>query len=140
MIENLITRQNTNRLLLSLVLLDIVLSSTGYLLPGVWFKIFHGVSYIDPQGFLQRCAGNWAMFTVLQTIALYKWEKNLIWLGVVAGVRLSDMLTDWSYLWFCSDITWFGRLALFNAGPFNLLCGLYLYYAYKRFNSTQSMS
>ncbi len=133
MIDKYITITNTNRVLLSLVLLDIVLLVIGYFFPQFWFKIFHGVEYIDPQGFLPRCAGHWTMFAILQGIALLKWRKDIVWLPIVAGVRFSDMLTDWSYLYFCSDITLFGKMALFGAGPGNFLFGLFLFKAYKQF-------
>ena len=127
-----INERNTTRLLVALLALDVVLSLWGYLLPELWFRIFHGVEYVDPQGFLRRCAGNWTLFAVLQAIALVRWRRDGVWLVVVAGVRWSDLLTDWSYLWFCSDITLFGRIALFSAGPMNFLCGLYLFKAFKR--------
>jgi len=133
--NNLINIQNTRRLLLSLVVLDVLLSLTGYLWPDFWFRVFHGTEYMDPQGFLRRCAGNWAMFAVLQAIALARWEKDTVWLGIVAGVRFSDLLTDWSYLWFCSDVTLPGRVLLFSAGPLNLACGLYFYLAFRKFSA-----
>lgn len=130
--RRLITAENTNRLLASLVLLDVTLALWGYLFPEAWFHLFHGVPYDDPQGFLRRCAGNWAMFAVLQGLALWKWSSRPIWLGIVAGVRFSDLLTDGSYLWFCTDITPLGRWLLLAAGPLNLACGIYFYLAYER--------
>ncbi len=134
MSDGLINIQNTRRILIALLLLDVVLTLVGYLFPGFWFRIFHGVEYVDPQGFLRRCAGNWAMFALLQAIALWRWERERVWLAVVSGVRFSDLLTDWSYLWYCTDITWFGRAALFAAGPLNFLCGLYFFLAFRKFD------
>ena len=119
-------------LLLALILLDVTIAVVAFIFPELWFKIFHGVPYLDPQGFLRRCGANWAAFALIQIIAFMKWEKKPYWLAIVAGVRFSDMFTDWTYLWFCSDITIFGRISLFAISPLNVVFGLYFLNAYKR--------
>ncbi|MFC2091551.1 hypothetical protein ACFLTD_02130, partial [Elusimicrobiota bacterium] len=96
-------------LLFALIVFDVVISVTGFFFPYLWFEIFHGVLYDDPQGFLRRCAANWLAFALVQLIAYINWEKKPYWLAVVAGVRFSDIFTDWIYLWFSADITSFGR-------------------------------
>ena len=121
-----------NLILMALVITDIVLAAWGFFLPELWFKVFHGVPYNDPQGFLPRCAANWTAFLLLQIIALIRWPKEPFWLVMVCGARFSDVLTDFTYYWFCSDITWFGRGALLSAGPLNFLVGWYLLSAYKK--------
>jgi len=68
--ENL--EKNIQILLISLVMLDITLACWGYFWPKGWFWLFHGVSYVDPQGLLQRSAGNWAAFALFQAIALLR--------------------------------------------------------------------
>lgn len=113
-------------LLLFLAALDVTLSIAALFFPDFWFAVFHGVDYVDPQGFLRRCGANWTAFALFQIIALFKWRKKPYWLLIVAGIRLSDIFTDWTYLLFCNDITWFGRISLFVVPPCNLLFGWYL--------------
>lgn len=124
--------QKITSVLVGLVLLDLTLSLLGYFGPELWFRLFHGVAYNDPQGFLRRSAANWTAFLLIQLIALLRWKKDHMWLKVVAGVRFSDLFTDLAYLLFCSDITLFGRIALMSAGPANLLVGLYLWAASRK--------
>jgi hypothetical protein len=109
--------------LLALIALDVVLAGVAFFLPNVWFAIFHGTEYVDPQGLLRRCAANWAAFALFQAVAYAKWEKNSAWLAIVAGLRLSDIFTDWAYLAFAQNLTWFGWLALALAPPTNLFAG-----------------
>jgi hypothetical protein len=119
-------------LLGALFLLDLVLTLAAFLAPELWFRVFHGVAYVDPQGFLRRCGANWAAFALLQLIALRRWRRHPHWLAVIAGVRLSDMFTDWTYLLFAADITLFGRLSLFIVSPANLIIGLHFLRAFRR--------
>jgi len=115
-------KARTNLLLAGLVVLDIVLSGTCLFFPDLWFRWFHGAPYVDPQGLLRRTGAVWAAFTFLQFIALIRWQRYPHWLVLVAGVRLTD-ISDWTYLFFCSNITWFGRMALFISPPANLALG-----------------
>jgi hypothetical protein len=126
-------RKKTNVILLALIILDAVISIGAFFFPGLWFKLFHNAPYIDPQGFLRRCAANWLAFALIQSIALLKWEKKPYWLAVVAGVRFSDVFTDWTYLYFASSLTMFGKITLFLISPLNLLFGLYFLAAYKKY-------
>ena len=119
-------------LLISLIVLDVTLSTAAFCCPRFWFTIFHGAEYVDPQGLLPRMAANWAAFALLQIIAYRKWKAQPHWLAVIAGVRLSDMFTDWTYLYFCQDITPFGRIGLFAMSPANVLIGWYLLRAYTK--------
>jgi len=130
--------QNTQIILIALVVLDIVISVVAFFFPEYWFKIFHNASYVDAQGLLRRCAANWVAFALIQTIALLKWHKRPYWLAVVAGVRFSDMFTDWTYLWFSSNITMFGRIGLFIISPLNLLLGIYFLKVYKEHTAVLS--
>lgn len=115
-----------------LIILDVILATVGFFLPEIWFYIFHGAPYIDPQGLLPRCAADWTAFALIQTLAFFRWKKHPVWLAMVAGVRLSDIFTDLAYLYFCNDITWFGKIALAGAGPGNLIVAVYLFYAYSK--------
>jgi len=116
-------KARTNLLLAGLVVLDIVLSGTCLFFPDLWFRWFHGAPYVDPQGLLRRTGAVWAAFTLLQLIALIRWQRYPHWLVLVAGVRLTEIFSDWTYLFFCSNITWFGRMPLFISPPANLVFG-----------------
>lgn len=112
--------------LAALLICDVVLSLWGFFFPDLWFSVFHGAPRVDPEGFIRRCAANWLMFAALQAVALRRWRAAPVWLAVVAGARLGDALTDWSYLYFCAHVTPWGAVALLSAGPLNLAAGLYL--------------
>jgi len=119
-------------ILIALVFFDVTIAVIGFFFPGLWFRIFHGVPYNDPQGFLPRCAANWTAFALIQLIAFFRWKKDPVWLAMVAAARLSDIFTDLAYFWFCSDITLFGRASLLSAGPINLLLCWYFLKNYRQ--------
>lgn len=123
-------KKNVQWMLLSLLGLDILLASLAFCAPGFWFWFFHDAAYVDPQGLLPRCGANWTAFALFQAVALLLWRKRLYWLVLVAGMRFSDIFTDWTYLGACYNATPWGSLALFGAGPANLFCGWYLMRAY----------
>jgi hypothetical protein len=112
-----------NLLLLFLIVLDVVLSVLALLLPKIWFRIFHDQPYIDPQGLLRRTGAVWVAFTLLQFIAYMKWQEHPYWLVLIAGVRLTELFSDWTYLYFAQNITRLGRLSLWIAPPANLVMG-----------------
>ncbi|MDD5225096.1 MAG: hypothetical protein PHE84_14025 [bacterium] len=118
-------------ILLALVIFDVTIAVIGFFFPELWFRAFHGVPYNDPQGFLPRCAANWTAFALIQLIALFRWEKDPVWLAMVSAARLSDIFTDLAYFWFCSDITWLGRVSFLSAGPINLLLCWYFLNSYR---------
>ncbi|MBI4616794.1 MAG: hypothetical protein HY720_24490 [Planctomycetes bacterium] len=124
--------------LAGLVLFDASLAAWAFFLPDFWFRAFHGTAYDDPQGFLRRCAANWAAFALIQLAALLLWRKNPHGLAVAAGARLSDVFTDWTYLAFAQDITWFGRASLACASPANALLGWWLLRAWRQAGGRES--
>lgn len=65
-----------NLLLLLLVILDIGLFTLALFFPGTWFWMFHDSSYVDPEGLLRRTGAVWVAFTLLQFLALVKWQKR----------------------------------------------------------------
>src|SRR5690554_4816421 len=91
-------KKKVNRLLIGLVILDIVLFIFCFFFPDLWFKLFHDLPYMDPAGLLRRTGGVWVAFTLLQLIALFRWQKEPYWLVLVAGVRLTELFSDWIYL------------------------------------------
>jgi|SRR5215217_8214924 len=121
-------------LLAFLVILDLVLSVTCLLFPDKWFMTFHGVPYDDrdPAGLLKRTGALWVAFTLLQLIAFFRWEKAPWWLVLIAGVRLTELFSDWTYMYVAETMTTMGRLGLFIAPPGNLAFGWFLIWAYKK--------
>lgn len=117
-----------------LVVLDVVLSTTCLLYPDKWFTIFHGVPYDDrdPMGLLKRTGAVWVAFSLLQLIAFFRWEKAPWWLVLVAGVRLTELFSDWTYMYVAESMATLGRLGLFIAPPGNLAFGWFLIWAYKK--------
>jgi hypothetical protein len=121
-------------LLVFLVALDLTLTTWAMFFPQLWFTVFHGTSYDDPEGFLRRCGANWAAFLLWQAVALARWKKEPVWLAVVAGVRLSDIFTDLTYSLVARDTTLFAKLTLAPMSVVNLLFGLFLLRAWRRFS------
>jgi hypothetical protein len=125
------TKRRVHGLLVFLVLLDGTLVPWALAFPQLWFTAFHGTAYDDPQGFLRRCGANWAAFLLCQVIALVRWKRDAVWLAIIAGVRLSDIFTDVTYVLVAHDTTWFARLTLAPMSLGNLLFGLFLLRAYR---------
>jgi hypothetical protein len=121
-------------LLAILVLVDLVLSTTCLLYPDTWFMRFHGVLYdnLDVEGLLKRTGALWVAFTLLQLIAMFRWTKEPWWLVLIAGVRLTELFSDWTYIYVAHTLTPFGKLGLFIAPPSNLIMGIFLVWAYKK--------
>lgn len=115
-----------------LVLFDVTLTLWAFAFPQLWFTVFHGTRYDDPQGFLRRCGANWAAFALFQAIALVRWRRDAVWLAVVAGLRLSDIFTDATYVLVAHDTTLFARITLVPTSIGNLLFGLFMLRAYRR--------
>jgi hypothetical protein len=125
-------QRRIDAVLLCLIALDASISVAAFASPSLWYSVFHGAAYVDPQGLLRRMAANWAAFALVQTAALSRWRAKPYWLTIVAGARLGDMFTDWTCLYFCRDITRFGRIGFFLASPLNVLIGWYLIRSYLR--------
>ena len=119
-----------NLVLIGAVVVDLVLSTTCLFFPETWFRVFHGAPYIDPQALLRRTGAVWAAFTLLQLIALVRWKKDPWWLVLVAGVRLTELFSDWTYLYMAQSVTSQGRVGLFIAPPSNLVMGWFFINAY----------
>jgi hypothetical protein len=119
-------------LLLVLIVKDIILFVLCFFYPETWFKIFHNAPYVDPQGLLQRTGAVWVAFTLWQIVALLRWEKEPFWLAVIAGIRWTEIFSDWVYIYVSASMTWYGRLALFLVAPGNLLIGFFLIWVYRQ--------
>ena len=117
-----------------LVILDIVLFVIALFFPDKWFMTFHGVPYEgrDPEGLLKRTGAVFVAFTLLQFIAFLRWEKAPWWLVLIAGVRWTELFSDWTYMYVAETVTTMGRIGLFIAPPGNLAFGLFLIWVYKK--------
>jgi hypothetical protein len=117
-------------LLIYLVLLDAILSTTALFFPETWFKVFHDAPYVDPQGLCRRTGAVWVAFTLLQIIALFRWQKEPWWLVLIAGIRLTELFSDWTYIYVSQSLTAFGFFGLFISPPGNLAIGCFLVWVY----------
>lgn len=119
-----------NLLLLFLVLLDMALSAICLLRPDLWVKLMHGTEYPDSLGLIRRMGAVWLAFFIFQLAALLFWQKYPYLLVLVAGIRLTEIFSDWFYWYFAEQLTWFGNFGLLVAPPSNLLFGIILIKAY----------
>ena len=120
-------QSSINRLLIFLIALDVVLATAALFLPDFWCEIFHGTDYLETYGLLRRTGAIWAAFALFQTITLFKWKTNYLWLVVVAGLRLSEVFSDWAYLAFSDSATWFAWGTLLISPPSNIVIGWYFF-------------
>jgi hypothetical protein len=127
----------TDLILLALVALDVLLSGTALLFPSFWFRLFHGAAYVDPQALLKRTGAVWVAFTLLQFLALVRWKKQPYWLVLIAGVRLTEIFSDWTYLAFCSSITVSGWIGLLVSPPANLFFAWILIRTWKQVTASE---
>src|SRR3954468_24146594 len=88
-------RRSINGLLVFLVIYDVILSGTCLIRPDLWYRYIHGADYVDPQGLLLRTGAVLAAFSLFQLIARLKWEVQPMWLAVIAGIRLTEVFSDW---------------------------------------------
>jgi hypothetical protein len=102
-------------LLVALVALDVALAALALLWPQTWFALFHDAPYVDPAGLLRRTGAGWAAFALVQAIAAWRWRASPVWLGVVAGVRWTELFTDWTYLAVAEHVTTAARVGLVAA-------------------------
>ena len=103
-----------------------------FLQPALWFQLVHGVPVDDPQGYLPRAAAAWLSFLLVQVVAHRRFRQEPVWLAVVAGLRLSDMLADCTHLMFAADFSPLGYACLLPAWPVTALATLFLIRAYHR--------
>ena len=106
---------------------DTVIFVLAWLAPDLWFRLLHRSI---PAGLeialLQRSAGQWAAFALAQAITLWRWKTDPAWLAVAAGVRLSDIFTDVSYIIAVPSLTTLGWILLVPP-PFLNLAGVVIF-------------
>jgi hypothetical protein len=127
-----LNRTQINVFLVFLILLDVVLSTVALAFPEFWSQSMYGMPYVDPAGLLRRTGALWVAFTLLQAIALFRWQHQPYWLPLIAGVRFTELFSDWTTLIAAQQTTTLATLALLIAPPANLVFGLILIATYKR--------
>lgn len=125
-------RRRINLILVALVGYDVILSATCLIRPDLWYRYIHGAEYVDPQGLILRTGAVWAAFSLFQLVARFKWEVQPLWLAVIAGIRLTEVFSDWTYLWVAEDLTTFGWFGLFVNPPMNVLLGGWFIQCFRR--------
>jgi hypothetical protein len=101
---------------------DISIFFMSWLAPDLWFWLFHdAVPASLDVAFLRRSGGQWAAFALAQAIALWRWQKQPVWLAIVAGVRFSDLVTDVSYILAVPSLTRLGWWLLIPPPFLNLV-------------------
>lgn len=127
-----LNRVQVNAFLVGLIVLDVVLSAVAILFPERWSETFHDLPYDDPAGLLRRAGAVWVAFALLQTIALFRWQDRPYWLTLIAGVRLTELFSDWATILAAKQMTHLGIVELALSPPSNLVFGLILIATYKR--------
>ena len=103
---------------------DITIFAISWIAPQVWFHLFHhNTGGAIEIALLRRSGGQWLAFALGQAITLWEWRRRPEWLAVAAGIRLSDLFTDLSYLIAAPSITLFGQM-LFPIFPILNLVGV----------------
>lgn len=121
--------------LVAALVVDVALFAMTWLAPDLWFEWLHPATRSSLRGlgrsiapgndlaitFLRRAGGHWAAFAIGQALALALWRRQPIWLVLVAGMRLSDVLTDVSYVVAAPSLTGLGYALLLPPPVFNLV-------------------
>ncbi len=111
--------------LIAFAVWDAILGGVCAFFPETWFKLTHGVDYVDPQALLRRTGAIWLAFALFHLLAFLKWKTKPYWLVIVGGMRLSEIFADWTYLYFAQAITTGGRIGLLLATPSNIFFSLF---------------
>lgn len=119
-------------LLLVLAAWDFALWVVAFFHPDLWMGQVHGQTMADPMGLLPRTGAIWLAFAIFQFVAFLQWRRAPFWLCLVAGMRLSELLADWTYLGFAEVLTGTGRISLALTPLANLAISGFLLWAYFR--------
>ncbi len=112
---------------------DAVLFGLSWLAPDFWFQLLHHARAAGLEAaLLRRAGGQWLAFALVQAIALWRWRVQPIWLVVVAGVRISDLFTDISYMLAVPFLTASGWFALVPPPFLNALFVVVMAQAYRQ--------
>jgi hypothetical protein len=116
--------------------LDSTIAVLAWISPGIWFNFFH---HSLPQGeevtLLRRAAGQWLAFAIAQALTLAFWRRHRLWLGIMAGIRFSDLFTDLFYVLSATNLTMRGWVVLLPLPLVNLAGVLLFLYCYRSDNA-----
>ena len=116
-----------NILLVALIALDMAYFVVAFFFRDFWFATFHGTAYVDPEGLLPRAGAVWLAFSLVQFFTLVRWQSQPHWLAIAAGLRSSELFTEWTYVAFAHDLTTMGRIGLLASTPANMFICWYFY-------------
>lgn len=127
-----------NFLLGFLCLLDVFLSFICVFSQGLWWnRLFYQIVPSQPTSLLYRMGAVWFAFVLIQGYAWRHWQKKPYWLTITAGVRLTEMFSDWIYLATTDNLTWFGHFGFVISPPMNVLFAWILINSYLKLNMTK---
>lgn len=120
----------TSLLLLVSVAGDLALAALAILWPDTWFSLAHGVPRVDPEHLLTRTGVVWTTFALFHAVALMVWKTRPYWLAVVAGMPLSEIFADVSWMFAADHMTTAGRILYILAGVANVLLAIFFIRSY----------
>jgi len=120
----------TSALLLVSVAGDLALAALAILWPDTWFRLAHGVPRVDPEHLLTRTGVVWTTFAIFHLVALLVWKTRPYWLAVVAGMPLSEIFADISWMFAADHMTTAGRVLYVLAGIANVLLATFFIRSY----------
>ena len=120
----------TDVLLLVSVAGDLVLAALAILWPDTWFRLAHGVPRVDPEHILTRTGVVWTTFALFHLVALLVWKTRPYWLAIVAGMPLSEIFADISWMIAADDMTTAGRVLYIAAGIANVFLAIFFIRSY----------
>jgi hypothetical protein len=119
-------------LLLALAAADATRAAVALAAPDLWFRWLHGTLYFDPQGLLRRIGAAWLMAAIAEGVAAWRARRETLWLPLVAGVRSTELFSDWVYLACAQRLTPGASVYLITAPIANAAAVLLLVAAQRR--------
>jgi hypothetical protein len=134
--------RSVDAVLLTAIFVDVVLVLLTAVDYNWWFVTLHGSQVSDPfaVALLYRAAAHWTAFAVFQIAGLLLWRSSRAWLLIVAGLRFSDVFTDWAYLATSPDTVGLGFMTLASPAVLNWGMGLYLFWFWHNGHGTKPAS
>ena len=123
-------RTLTSVLLLVSTIGDLALAALAIVWPGLWFRVIHGAPRVDPEHMLTRIGVLWLTFAIFHLVAWFLWKSRPYWLAIVAGMPLSEIFADLSWMLAADHMTVLGRVVLSLAGPANLFLAIFFVRSY----------
>ncbi|HEX6750855.1 MAG TPA: hypothetical protein VF092_26445 [Longimicrobium sp.] len=113
-------RNLISTLLMVSVVGDLGLAALALLWPDLWFRLAHGVPRVDPEHILTRTGVVWLTFALFHLVAWFVWRSRPYWLAIVAGMPMSEIFADHSWMLAADHMTTLGRIGFVLAGIANV--------------------